>query len=220
MNINRHNIIMATLATLLTAACGTRNGHVTDTEEVKTVERLPGDSMVYGLACDGCNDTILVLLPLTGEDPDTFDILDATTAGSVFGRPAIGDNVAIITNGEDRRVADLVVDIEQLKGEWCYQLKTLEFGMEIKSEHIVRPIGMSQFRNSEKRDSMNIPPQKRYREWNLLNGRLLLSETRRDTAGVTTTTNVDTAQFVLLQPDSLILRFNDGTERNYYRGKR
>lgn len=36
-------------------------------EPINTLKNLPGDSTLYGLACDGCTDSILVLLPFTGE---------------------------------------------------------------------------------------------------------------------------------------------------------
>ena len=68
MNIYRHGRLLlcsAIAATLLTAACGTRGDKTGENSRTdKTVQQLPGDSMVYGLACDGCNDTILVLLRL------------------------------------------------------------------------------------------------------------------------------------------------------------
>ena len=250
MSINRHKALFAAIvtATLLTAACGTKEGKATETEVAKTEKTLKGDSMVYGLACDGSNDSILLLLPLTGEDPDTFDILEAWKEMKVFGRPATGDNMAVMVNPEDRKVADLVIDLDRLKGEWCYMVKPRlrhhpnfnpanlqpeikekmdsileqmaqpqEFGMEIKSEHIVRPIGTSSDRAQEKKGPVEFPPQKRYRMWYLFNGKLLLSETQRDTSGVSTVTNTDTAQLVMLRRDSLVLRFSDGTEQGYYR---
>ncbi len=249
-NDNRHGrlLLAATLAAIV-AACGTRGDKTSgDNRPDNSVQELEGDSMVYGLACDGSNDSILLLLPLTGEDPDTFDILDAWRERKVFGRPATGDNMAVMVNREDSKVADLVVDLDRLKGDWRYLVKPhlrhhantdqeslspeakesldsvlaqiaqpREFGMEIKSEHIVRPIGMSSDRTPEKNGRVQFPPQKRYRMWYLFNGKLLLSETRRDTAGVSTVTSTDTAQLVMLRRDSLVLRFSDGTEQGYYR---
>lgn len=32
---------------------------------------MKGDKTVYGLACEGCNDTVIVLLPLDNSDPVT-----------------------------------------------------------------------------------------------------------------------------------------------------
>ena len=31
--------------------------------------RLQGDKTIYGLACEGCNDSIVLLLPNDGSDP-------------------------------------------------------------------------------------------------------------------------------------------------------
>ena len=245
---DKHRILLGAIvsAIMLTVACGTKEKKTTGGEAVGVRQSLPGDSMVYGLVCDGCNDTILVLLQLTGEDPDTFDILNAWKDMKVFGRLTVGDKLAVMPNADDKKVADIVIDLDKLKGEWCYMVKPQvrrragfdstaalqpeikekidsmlkqmmqprEYGMEIKSESIVQPIGA---RTQEEDGPVVFPPQKRYREWHLFNGLLLLSETQRDTAGVSTVTNTDTAQFVMLRRDTLVLRFSDGTEQGYYR---
>lgn len=218
-----------------------------DSDAISTEQNLPGDSTVYGLACDGCNDTILVFLPRSGGDPDTFNILNASKQHQVMGRPMIGDKVAVLMNRENPKVADLVIDLEQLKGEWCYMvepelrqiaglsqaahLKRLEdesdstfrqlmqpreYGMEIKSDNICRPIGMVRSMTSDEESPVVFPPLKRYREWRLFNGLLLLSESTRDSTGNATVTNTDTARFVMMRRDTLVLRFNDG-EQGYYR---
>ena len=208
---------------------------------------MPGDSTVYGLACDGCNDTILVFLPRQGGDPDTFNILNASKNHQVFGRPMIGDLVGVLTNRENQKVADKVINIEQLKGKWCYMvepklreiagmplsrlqgeqreemdsmlremLQPREFGFEIKSDYTARPIGMIRSMTSDEESPVVYPPLKRYREWRIFNGRLILSEGARDSLGNITVTNTDTAQLVLLHRDTLVLRFNEG-EQGYYR---
>lgn len=244
----RHRLLFAAIVTavMLTAACGTKEKKATGGEAVGVGQNLPGDSMVYGLACDGCSDTILVLLPLTGEDPDTFEILNAWKNMKVFGRLTVGDKLAVMLNAENKKVADMVIDLDKLKGEWCYLVKPQvrrhagfdstaavqpeikekidsmlkqmmqprEYGMDIKSENIVHPIGA---RIQESESPVVFPPQKRYREWHLFNGQLLLSETQRDTAGISTVTNTDTAQFIMLRRDTMVLRFSDGTEQGYYR---
>ena len=248
MSNNRHKALFAAIATatLLTAACGTKGDKTSENSKAdSTGQQLPGESMVYGLACDGCNDTILVLLPPTGEDPDTLNILNASKEQQVFGRLTAGDKVGVMLNPQDRKVADIVIDIDKLKGEWCYMvepqlrqradfdpsrlqpeerekmdsilkqmMQPREYGMNIKSENIVQPIGA---RVQEGDGPAVFPPQKRYREWHLFNGRLLLSETQRDTAGVSTVTNTDTTQLVMMRRDSLVLRFSDGTEKGFYR---
>ena len=85
-------------------------------------KQLEGDSTLYGLACEGSNDSIIVILPSINSDPDTIDILDARINRRVFGRPDIGDEVAITMNPERKGVADIVINIDRLKGEWSYQV--------------------------------------------------------------------------------------------------
>lgn len=236
--------IMATV--MLITACGGNKNAANDTDAVSEVHHAPGDSTLYGLACDGCNDTIVLLLPHTGDDPDTFNVLEASRAHRVFGHPEIGDKLALVLNADNPKVADAVINMEKLKGEWCYMVKPIlreragmnreirrhevnpeldsilnqllqprEFGFEIKSEHICRPISVGRELLSE--DSPVIfPPVKRYREWHIYNGKLLLTTSTRDSQGEKKTADTDTAEFVMMFRDSLVLRFSDG-ERGYYR---
>jgi hypothetical protein len=237
------------LTMLIVAACSSKkdSGKTEEGDLISVEPSQPGDSTVYGLACDGCNDTILVFLPRQGGDPDTFNILNASKSRQVFGRPMIGDLVAVLTNRENPKVADMVINIEQLKGKWCYMvepklreiagmplsrlqgeqreemdsmlremLQPREFGVEIKSDYTARPIGMIRSMTSDEESPVVYPPLKRYREWRIFNGRLILSEGARDSLGNITVTNTDTAQLVLLHRDTLVLRFNEG-EQGYYR---
>lgn len=123
MTLNRKYWLAA--AVMLTVACSSRKDKATSDNDgaISTEQNMPGDSTVYGLACDGCNDTILVFLPRSGGDPDTFNILNASKEHRVMGHPMIGDKLAIIINRTDPKVADLVIDIEQLRGEWCYMVQ-------------------------------------------------------------------------------------------------
>jgi hypothetical protein len=209
-------------------------------------QRLPGDSAVYGLACDGSTDSILVYLPFSGGDPDTIDILNARESHRVFGRPDLGDEVAVILNDSNKSVAEMVINLERLKGQWCYEvqprlrlrvgspsdgtprlpkdfpdsllkkwLQPREYGIELLSEHIARTIGVPPS-NERNRIPVEYPEVKRYRMWNIYNGHILLSETRRDTLGEQQIISTDTADIVLLRRDSLRLRFKDH-EQGYYR---
>ena len=113
-------------AAVLISACGSKS-----TQEPKGVasdaislqQNVPGDSALYGLACDGCTDSVLVFLPYSGGDPDTFDIINAFQQHRIYGRPHIGDELAVILNPEDRDEALVVIDMETLKGTWCYMVK-------------------------------------------------------------------------------------------------
>ena len=110
---------------LLMIACGSnQQPTVTDVADdaISLKKNLPGDSALYGLACDGCTDSVLVFLPYSGGDPDTFDIINAFLQHRIYGRPRIGDELAVTVNPEDRDEALSVVNMEMLKGEWCYQV--------------------------------------------------------------------------------------------------
>ena len=97
----------------------------TDDEETLIAQILPdpADKTVYGLACDGCNDTVLVFLrlPFDGSAPDTLQVLNASKLHRVIGMPHVGDNLAILRSEEDTTQADLVIVTEQLHGQWCYE---------------------------------------------------------------------------------------------------
>lgn len=103
----------------LLAACGSR-------KEEKTSQltdegwRMSGDRTVYGLACEGCNDSTLYLLPSDGSDPIRYSIIEATKQGRILGKLKIGDRIGVVPNEADSLKGDVVVNIDQLKGIWCY----------------------------------------------------------------------------------------------------
>ena len=245
--MRRQTLFILAIAAALLAACG-KAKPVPATDEETTTDMQPGwpgDSTLYGLACDGCTDTLLVILTDTGNDPDTFNILNASRQQRVFGRPMIGDMLAILLNKDDHKTADIVIDLEELKGDWCYMVKpelrqragmtgkvkeevlpdTLleelmqprEYGVSIKSGYTAQPIGRSyRAMTSDEESPVVYPPLKRYREWHIQNGRLVLTETRLDSLGNTHAMSSDTADFVLMRRDTLVLRFGS-TEQGYYR---
>lgn len=97
-----------------------------DTKEIRDestpvlTQRLKGDQAVYGLACDGCNDTVIVLLPETMGDPVSYNILEAKRKKRILGDIKIGDKLCVMLNKKDSTKADLVVDMDKLMGIWCY----------------------------------------------------------------------------------------------------
>jgi hypothetical protein len=107
-------------AVLLAIACGKKQEVTETTEEAIAPEQPTDDKMVYGLACDGSTDTILVLLRDIEGDPDTFDILDASRNQQVFGRAKIGDQIGVVLAADSSNVAAMVIDIDEMKGSWCY----------------------------------------------------------------------------------------------------
>ena len=239
---------------LLFAACGNsgnnNKGNQTSADSLSqesVVRQLEGDSTLYGLACEGSNDSIIVILSSIDSDPDTIDILDARINRRVFGRPDIGDQVAITMNAAKTSVADIVINIDRLKGEWCYQVMPRlrrrvgaaadsavqlppdfpdslrkkwftprEYGFELRRDNTVRPIGIQRNEAERQPGPVEYPVLKRYRQWHVYNGHLLLSETRRDTLGHQQIISTDTADIIFMRHDTLQLRFAD-QERGYYR---
>jgi len=240
-------VLIAALA--MAMACSSRQAETTVTSDAAPADSIENnDSAVYGLACDGTTDTILVVLTDISADPDTFDILEASRQHRVFGRPMIGDRVAVVLQSDSSNAALAVVDMDQLKGTWCYMvtptlrrradvskkmekeflervpdtllqrlLKPREYGFELLNDGMARPIGIVRHGNTtDDQSPVEFPPVKRYRDWHLTNGRLVLNESRMDSLGNRETVSSDTAEFVLLRRDSLVLRFADG-EQSYYR---
>ena len=244
----KQTLFLMILVAILTTAC--QSGTNPSTQEITAYNEeapLPGDSTVYGLACEGCTDSLLVFLPFSGGDPDTIDILNARVQRRVFGRPDIGDMVAVVLNAHNKSEADIVINIDRLKGEWCYivhprlrpragvsadsivQLpadfpdslrekwfQPREYGIEIRRDYTARPIGVQRNNDDRQNGPVVYPEVKRYREWHIYNGHLLLSEARRDTLGNQQVTNTDTADIVFMRRDTLLLRFSDH-EQGYYR---
>ena len=83
-----------------------------------------GDKAIYGLACMGCTDSVVVLLPDAGGDPVRYNILDATRSHKVFGNIEIGDRICVLpcTDRNEKNHADLVLDLDKLRATWTYQV--------------------------------------------------------------------------------------------------
>lgn len=109
-------LILGSLATIV--SCNTKE--VKDAEKPAYTIRLQGDNAVYGLACDGCNDTVIVVLPEDNSDPITYNIMEAKRRKRIMGKIQIGDRLCIVLNKKDKKKADVVVDIDKLAGIWCY----------------------------------------------------------------------------------------------------
>ena len=208
------------------------------------------DTTIYGLVCDGSNDTIIVFLhdPYDGTDPDTLNILEASRAQQVFGALRIGDKVAIIRDTADDKRASLVIVTQDLLGQWCYKVKPtlrrrvamdslatdsliseqpdsikrmlnteVEYGVTLKIDSVAMPIGMGADRTyTDGAQLVEFPPLKRYRQWYIRDGKLLLTQMKLDSLGNTAPLSTDTATLVVLTPDTLVLRFPDG-EQAYYK---
>ena len=206
----------------------------------------PDDSTRYGLACDGCTDSILVFLPNSGGDPDTFNILEASLNHRIYGRPNVGDRVAIVINHEDSTTADMLINLDRLTGEWTYEVMPelrqragaekagherhaalpdsfrkkfmvpRQLGFVLNADGTARGVSTVPRTQMGTDSPVKYPRQKHYREWRILNGQLLLNEAATDSLGQLRVVSIDTAQFVLMRRDTLVLRFNDG-EQGYSR---
>ena len=258
-------MLVLVVALLVAIGCGrSDNGDGRSVQTPLTEDSplaAPGDSTIYALTAAGSSDSILVFLrlPYRGADPDTVDILDALQNRQVYGRPEVGDNVAIVlgdcvADSTAECAADSITDslmvvpqkyasarcvivTEKLAGQWCYEVsprlrrrmgegplpsrlqkmleEKREYSMMMKLSGEMHTMG-DRARQSEEQSPVVWPRAKNYGRWALFNGRLVLSEVKRDTAGAVTVIGSDTADFVRLRRDTLILRFSDG-ERKYYR---
>ena len=243
-----HLLIIA--GTLVTACRQQPSAAEKDTEAIDTYQNLPGDSALYGLACDGCTDSILILLPFSGGDPDTFDIINAFHEHKIYGRPHIGDELAVILNPEDRQEAQMVVNIGRMRGKWCYQMMPTfrhldqmperiqrrmleripdsikqklmvprEYGYHLRRGFTVQTIGHRQRTNTDEMSPVEYPKVKRYKEWHLYNGRLILStDSVLQSDGKKGKPETDTADILQLRRDTLVLQFKDH-EQQFYRQK-
>lgn len=236
----------ALTALLGMAGCGS-NGVQQNADNSGGRPSIAGDSTLYGLACEGCNDTVIVFLrmPYDGSNPDTLNILEASRLHRVLGKPMIGDELAIVRHQSDSTIADLVIVTEDLLAEWCYivlpevrkradmegplpseladTLKKLllmerEYGLNIKSEGAVLPIGYQYRRNAADGESLvEYPPIPRYFEWHIFNGKMVFQSHSTDSTGQSNLLVSDTAIIERLSADTLVLQFRDHTQGYYKR---
>ena len=114
-------LMIATL-TMLAACSQTGQQETLNSQQQYTVS---DDSTIYGLTCDGTNDTIVVFLsdPYYGSDPDTLNILKAISEGRIFGTMHTGDRLAIMRDSADTTSASSVIVTQNLLGLWAYKVK-------------------------------------------------------------------------------------------------
>lgn len=184
-----------------------RNDNNKKPEAIEKSNKLDGDKMIYGLACDGCSDSVIVFLPNEGGDPVTYNIINANKKHKIFGHPEIGDWVGIMLNPKNPKEAEMVIDLDQLKGTWTYQVmptlkssatKTTEeieaeltdsikklifipreYGFSLKRHYQATSVGMIFRGNSLSDESLvEYPPVPHLTEWRPYNGKLILT---RDT---------------------------------------
>lgn len=121
--MNRKSFYFILFMLMLFVACG-KTDEKPEEDSMDVVSQsyeAMGDSMLYGLACDGCTDTTLVLLPDSGGDPVTYSIVRARSEKKFFGRPQIGDKMAVMVNPDDSTELLVVINLDQVMGTWYYE---------------------------------------------------------------------------------------------------
>lgn len=218
------------------------------TEPIDMHRNLPGDSTLYGLVCDGCTDSILILLPFSGGDPDTFDIINAFHDRKIYGRPQTGDELAVILNPMDKEEVLMAINMERLRGKWCHQvmphfrnldqmpqqvqrrilsripdsvkqsmMAPREYGFQLKRGYTAQSFGGMRQANNDKMSPVEYPKVRRYKEWRLFNGRLILTtDSILLDHGKKGKPETDTADIIMLRRDTLVLKYKDH-EQGYYR---
>ena len=239
----KKNTLLIAVAALLMAACGSKQPHkeAAPSKAISTHENLPGDSTRYGLACDGCTDSILVFLPYSGGDPDTFSIIQAQKERHIFGRPHIGDEMAVIVSSESPHLTQTVINVSTLHGQWAYMVSpTLrqsvgqparplpdsilqkimiprEYSIRLKRDNTVQVWGARrQQTTTDDMSPVKYPAIKHYMEWHIFNGQLVLTTDTIAGEGGEPKPDNDTVAIQLLMRDSLVLRFKDH-DQPYYR---
>ncbi len=109
------------LSAIIMVACGGESDNAQDANnKISPVQTSADDRTIYGLASDGCNDSVVFLLPADLGDPVKFNVISAYRKNKVHGKLKIGDRIAIVANKKDSTVADIVINLEQLQDTWCY----------------------------------------------------------------------------------------------------
>ncbi len=124
--IMRHTLLLFIAAVWLIWSCGdAKRPQNSEDVMIDTLMTSANDSMIHGLVCDGCNDTIIIFLqqPYQGSDPDTLNILEASKQRKVFGHPDVGDKLALLRSKEDSTIGSFIIVLNDLEGAWCYKVK-------------------------------------------------------------------------------------------------
>ena len=108
MQMKHFSLLTLMVATFIVMACQQQK-NMPPLKQTKAIDS--SDSTLYGLICEGSNDSILVFLPdpYDGSDPDTLDILYASRQHQVFGRLQVGDRVAIMPDTVGNKRASVVI---------------------------------------------------------------------------------------------------------------
>lgn len=239
-------ILGVALAMTVMASCGGKADNSASADEsgiVEYRENAPGDSTLYGLACDGCNDSMVVILPYAGGNPDTFDIVRATRRNMIYGQPRIGCRMALNINPKNRREAWQVIVLDDIEQQWSIKVmpeiigeqpdsvvKQLmvphEYSYLLKSNNQMRTIGnIYPAGTSDEQKPVEYPTITQYNKWSIYNGKLILAfdmqniiTADNDTLQPNASIVSDTAEIVYMTADSLVLRINN-KQKEFYRSE-
>lgn len=240
---NIRNILGVTLAMAMMAGCGGKNDRNASADEsgiVEYHENAPGDSTLYGLACDGCTDSVVVVLSYAGGNPDTFDIVNAVRRNKIYGQPRIGCRIALNINPQKRNEARQVIVLDDIEQQWSIRVMPEiigeqpdsvvrqlmvphEYSYLLKSNNQMRTIGnIYPAGTSDEQKPVEYPTITQYNKWSIYNGKLILAfdvqniiTADNDTLQPSASVVSDTAEIVFMTPDSLVLRINDKLKEFY-----
>lgn len=114
----------ASLALLVSCHHGPKPSKQNTNLPISLSKPKKGDKAIYGLACMGCSDSAVVLLPNGGGDPIRYNILNASRNHQVFGDIEVGDWICVLPSSDKdvKNKADKVIDLDKLKATWTYQV--------------------------------------------------------------------------------------------------
>lgn len=237
---------MAAVMTALMTSCAgkaDKNASADESGIVEYHENAPGDSTLYGLACDGCNDSIVMILPYAGGNPDTFNIVRAMKRNKIYGEPRIGCRMALTVNPLRHDEAQQVIVLDDIEQQWSFKLMPeiigeqpdsvverlmvpREYSYHFKSNNQMRTMGNTYHTGtSDEQEPAIYPEIKQYNKWSIYNGKLILAY---DVQNIITADNdtllpsvsevSDTAEIVYMATDSLVLRIKDRLKEFYRSG--
>jgi hypothetical protein len=228
----KHSHLFIAVAVWLLTACANKQQE-SGGNAIMSPQHIVGHNTRYGLACDGSTDSILIILPAEGNQLDTFDIIAAHEQRRIYGRPHIGDELAIILADDSTQQVSMMVNLSALQDTWYYMVSptlrhplppTLpdsirerimaqrEYSLRLKRDGTARAMGggMRQRTPTSTMSPVSYPLPKRYAAWQLTDGQLILypDSTRKQSP--------DTVTIKSLRRDTLVLQFPDH-EQSYYR---
>jgi len=200
--MKKNTLFIILVAIMCLAACKKEKQEASNIGLNTSIE---GDSTLYGLACDGCTDSVLVFLSGKGGDPVSYDIISAMKQRKVIGRPHVGDWVAVLVDPADSTKASMVINLDELKATWIQEvtpkmkerngnialsddekeeidsvlkdmLKPVNIGFSLKRHYTAAAVGMPTRAQMADDSPVIMPRPKFYTNWHVFNGRLVLTE--------------------------------------------